>query len=462
MHQPSVPQRVFNWPWLTICLLISSLLCRADLWITGYYPGYETGVMAPSIIDFTTVTHVIHFALVPQDNGSLDSSDNGLTPAACTNLVGLAHAARRQALVCIGGAGTEGDFLQATTNANLGVFITNLIGFMSAYNYDGIDVDWEPFLSTDASQYTNLINGLRAALNQFPVHKLLTVAAPAYPSYGDSPTAEFAMLASVQSELDQINVMTYDLSGPYAGWVTWFNSPIYDGGYTFPNTTELVPSINGAVSNFLSNGVAPGKLGIGLPFYGYTWTGGPGVTGPRQAWPSTNPPTTSTSTYATIVNNYYSSNLYRWDTVAQAAYLSITNSPASADMFISYDDAEACQTKISFARNLHLGGIMIWELSQDYFSAQPPAQRNPLMATLKQAMATPDFTAIQLNLQNVELSFSSIPLGLYRILWSSNLFNPTWNTLTNNVNATGLELQLTDPTPPASNAMRFYRVQTPP
>jgi GH18 family chitinase len=123
---------------------------------------------------------------------------------------------------------------------------------------------------------------------------MLTVAAPAYPEYGDSPTAEFTMLASVQAAFDQINIMTYDLSGPYEGWVTWYNSPIYDGGYTFPSVpTELVPSINGAVSNFVNNGVLPGKLGVGTPFYGYIWTGGPGVTQPRQSWPDTNPPTFS-------------------------------------------------------------------------------------------------------------------------------------------------------------------------
>jgi chitinase len=451
------------WPllWISLLLQLLSVPAQAGLWITGYYPGYEISQMAPSNIDFTTITHVIHFSLVPQADGSLDNNANGLTPSACANVVSLAHAAGRQALVCVGGAGTEDDFLEATTSAYLGDFITNLVTFMSAYGYDGIDLDWEPFLSTDADQYTDLVNGLRAALDQLPGHKLLTVAAPAYPSYGDSPTAEFTMLASVQGQLDQINVMTYDLSGPYSGWVTWFNSPLYDGGYTFPNTSELVPSVGGAVSNFLNNGVASAKLGIGLPFYGYIWTGGPGVTQPRQAWPATNTPTVTTSAYAALVGAYYKTNLYHWDTVAQAAYLSITNSPASADKFISYDDAESCETKISFARNLHLGGIMIWELSQDYTSTEPAGQRTPLEATIKEALATPDFTGIQMNVQTVALSFTSIPLGLYRILWSSNLYNSTWNTLTNNVNGTGPILQLTDPMP-ATNAMRFYRVQTPP
>lgn len=418
--------------------------------------------MAPSNIDFTTITHVIHFALLPESDGSIDSSANGLTPSACTTMVSLAHAAGRKVLVCVGGAGSETDFLNATSSSNLNAFVNNIVNFMSTNGYDGVDLDWEPFNSTDTDQYTNLVNALRANLDTFPTHKLLTVAAPAYPEYGDSPTAEFAMLASVQSAFDQINIMTYDLSGPYEGWVTWFNSPIYDGGYTFPSVpSELVPSINGAVSNFVNNGVQPGKLGIGIPFYGYIWTGGPGVTAPRQSWPATNAPTFSAYTYADIVNNYYQSVRYHWDDTAQAAYLSITNHTAGNDMFISYDDAHACQAKVSYARNLQLGGVMIWELSQDYFPKQPSGQRVPLTSALKQALATPRISGIQLDGTSANFSFTTLPLGLYQIQWSSNLAFGAWNTLTNNVSGTGTNIQIADPVSVTAPG-RFYRVKTPP
>ena len=63
-------------------------------------------------------------------------------------------------------------------------------------------------------------------------------------------------------------------------------------------------------------------------------------------------------------------------------------------MFISYDDAHACQAKVSYARNLHLGGLMIWELSEDFFPTQPVGQRTPLISALKQALATPYFFPI--------------------------------------------------------------------
>jgi chitinase len=439
------------------CLFFSP--AWAGPWVTGYFPGWEQDGMAASNIDFTTITHVVHFSLTPLSDGSLDSGENGLTPDKCSNLVAVAHAAGAKAIICVGGAGTESVFQEATTAANLPAFVSNLVNFVNLYGYDGLDIDWEPFLSTDANQYTNLVDALRSAAG-LQAGKLLTIAAPAYPSYDDSPTAEFTMLASVQGKLDQINVMTYDLSGPYEGWVTWFNSPIYDGGYTFPSDpAELVPSVQGAVNNFTDNGVAPAKLGVGLPFYGYIWTGGPGVTQPRQSWPVANPPTVSTPSYSTIMSGYYQTNLYHWDTNAQAAYLGVTNTPAANDLFISYDDPRACQCKVSYVRNRGLGGIMIWELAQDYVPGQPA----PLVQAIKGALCAPGQVSLARTNNDASLAFNGIALGSYRVEWASNLLDSLWNTLLiTNVPAAGGLLRVTDHGVFTNQPLRFYRVQSPP
>ena len=91
------------------------------------------------------------------------------------------------------------------------------------------------------------------------------------------------------------------------------------------------------------------------------------------------------SAYNTIMSGYYQSNLYHWDTNGQAAYLSISNANPANDMFISYDDQRTCQSKVSYARNHGLGGVMIWELAQDHQNGQP----DPLLQAVKQALATP-------------------------------------------------------------------------
>lgn len=409
--------------------------------------------MPASAIDFTALTHIIHFSAVPNSNGTLDSSVNGLTAGNSANIVTNAHAAGRKVLFCVGGAGSQAGFQGATTAANRGTFITNLVNLMTSRGYDGIDVDWEPLDPTDAQQYTNFINGLRLTMNSVSTQKLLTAAIAV-------PPTPASLVASIKTQFDQINLMTYDLSGPYPGWVTWFNAPIYDGGYRFPSTGGLVPSADGMVSSLLAAGVPSSKIGIGIAFYAWIWSGGGGTsTGgaalPRQTW--TTAPTTSQQPFNTIMSTYYQPSLYRWDTNALCAYLTIDNAGSNTDMFISYDDERTCQSKVSYARNNHLGGVMIWELAQDHKANQT----DPLLAAIKQALATPGKTGIQRNGQIVDLSFTSAPLGSYRVQWTANLPQTNWNTLlVTNVSGTGGVLHVPDSS--ATQASKFYRVKTPP
>lgn len=428
-------------------------MARANLWCTAYYPGWEQQSSMPaSSIDFTAVSHVVHFAVVPKADGSLDSSQNSITPANSADLISRAHAAGKKVLICVGGANTS--FQSPSSSANLSLFISNIVSFTSSRGYDGVDIDWEPLDAADTTLYTNLVNGLRSALNTVTPRPLMTAAMA-------SPPTPPALIAAVQNQFDQINLMTYDLSGPYQGWVTWFNSPIFGGGYKFPSTGGLVPSVDGMVNYCITNGVAPAKLGIGIAFYGYAWNGGGGTsTGgaavPRQTW--TSAPTVMTPTYNAIMSTYYQSNLYHWDSSAQAAYLSIDNPGASNDKFISYDDQRTCQAKVSYARNHGLGGVMVWELAQDHQANQP----DPLLQAIKQALSTPGMTAIQRFGEEISLSFTGIPLGSYRVQWTSNLAAGVWSTVAiTNVSGTGAVIQVADPAA-SDQPGRFYRVQTPP
>jgi hypothetical protein len=53
----------------------------AGLRVTGYYPGYRQSYLPPSAIDFSALTHIIQFSIVPKPDGSLNTTANGLTPA---------------------------------------------------------------------------------------------------------------------------------------------------------------------------------------------------------------------------------------------------------------------------------------------------------------------------------------------------------------------------------------------
>jgi chitinase len=435
-------------------LELASPTARAELWRTGYFPGYHQSYLPASQIDFQAITHVIHFSVMPNGDGTLDAAINGLTPGYMADLIAQAHRAGRKALICVGGAGSQAGFQGATTRANLTGFVQRLADFLSAHGYDGVDLDWEPLVESDHEQFGNLVGALRDALNRLDPQLLLTVATASEPE----------LFSALQGQFDQINLMTYDLAGPWPGWVTWFNAPIFDGGYRFPSTGGLVPSSDGIVQGFIAAGVKPEKLALGMAFYGMIWTHGTGTaTGgiclPRQTWKRA--PTATASAYYQIMASYYAAERYHWDAAAQAAYLSITNANATNDLFLSYDDEHACQAKVSYARNHQLGGVMMWELSQGYQAANPGGRRHPLLQAIRDALATPGPLVIARTNQTLRLSFPSAPLGWYRILWSDDLAGDTWRTLTNDVPGVMGDITVIDSVA-ATESRRFYRVQTPP
>lgn len=423
---------------------------RAALWCTAYFVGYDDGnTMDPSNIDFSVVTHVVHFSVIPNADGSLDPDSNGITPEASAALISVAHAANRKALICVGGQDSV-NFQSACSNANLGNFVSNLTNFMASRGYDGIDIDWEPYEDSNGPFFSNLVVQLRTALNTMNPRPLLTTALP-LPTPWDA-SALPALMASLTNQFDQINLQTYDLSGPYPGWITWHNSAIYDNGQTLPGNLT-VPSVNGAVMRFISAGVPAAKLGLGITFHGQLWTGEAVPTQPLTSSPTMNP-----ITYNQILATY-SASPHFWDQGAQAPYISLTNSDPNQSIFISYDDTRAVEGKVSYARDQGLGGMIIWELKQDHTSTSP----DPLLNAVKLALQTPGTMAIQKSGQNINLNFQAAPLGSYSVQWTTNLTLSNWNTLTttNVTNASSvIQIQVTDSAP--TNRARFYRVKTPP
>lgn len=425
---------------------------HGELWSTAYYAGWMQNQLPASRVDFAALSHVIHFSVVPNPNGSLDSSVHSLFPANSADLLTRAHAAGRKVLLSVGGADTQAAFQLATAPSNAPFFISNLIHFANTRGYDGIDVDWEPLDASDAPQFTNFIRRLRLALDHIQPRPLLTAATASQP----------ALFASLQDQFDQINLMTYDLSGPWPGWITWFNAPIYSGNTRFPSTGGLVPSADGMVNDFIAAGIAPAKLGIGIAFYGLVWSSGAGTTTggstlPRQVW--TTAPTTTALPFDTIMSTYYQPQRYRWDANAHAAYLTMDEAGSANDRFISYDDARACQSKVSYARNRGLGGVMIWELGTGYRSTQPEGQRDPLLQAVKQALSPPRLDPIARSNDLVTLSFTGAPLAQYRVQWTSNALTTSWATLTNSPPSTGGVMRIHDR---VTTLPRFYRVKTPP
>ena len=350
----------------------------SPLWVTGYYPVWEqAGGMTPDKIDYSAITHLIHFAIVPRADGTIEDTAHGnlntITPAQSAAVVADAHKGGDKVLVCLGGAGSGPAISAVLSDPLRGVFIKNLLDFITVRGYDGIDVDMEPIVPADEPGFIKFVGELRAAMKAVNPRWLLTIPASGEP--GDQPK----LCAALQDDFDQINIQTYDLSGKWDGFKTWYNGSLYGEGQTLMTDTRPYPSVDEKVRLYLAAGVPPAKLGIGLAFYGYVWTG---ANGPTQ---SVQGVTLDTLGYNAIMDKYFQPNLYHWDALAHAPYLSSGTAADAGSKFISYDDARLAREKVLYAKSHGLGGVIIWELGDGYRDSQPEGRKDVLLKVVKAA-----------------------------------------------------------------------------
>ncbi|MDB5105914.1 MAG: putative chitinase [Fibrobacteres bacterium] len=196
-------------------------------WSLGYYCGWDQdGGYKPAQIDWAAFTHIAHFTVFPNNDGSLDVNSNGLSDANCKAAVAEAHKNNVKIVFSIGGAQAKDRFKNACAPENIHKFVKNLLDFMRKYGYDGIDTDWEE--NFDDAKFLALHKELRDSLNAITPAPLLTIAGGGYFA---------AHCYTAHPYVDMMNTMSYDVN--LAGM-----------------TQEM--------KEFTSRGVPKAKLGVGI------------------------------------------------------------------------------------------------------------------------------------------------------------------------------------------------------
>ena len=336
------------------------------MWVTGWLAGwFQQRVLAVGLSP--ALTHVCHFMVVPNADGTLQITNRpGFeSAAAIASVVDATHAINAKAIVTIGGAGSYTEFsaaLQAPVAR--AALATNLVAFAQANNYDGIDVDMEPINEIDFAGFAAFVLALRAA---WPT-AVITVA-------GASPDA----CLLIHDVVDQINVMTYDMSGAWDGWVSWHNSPITASGEHFPPPVDWreLPSCDLYLREYAVLGIPRSKLALGLDLYGYRW---PGVAAPRLDVSAIRPQDVSANIPYYNLARDYDLAAAQWDERAGAAWLG-----TAANEFISFDNERTAAAKVQYVRDHALGGIAVWEIA----GGVTYAGTQPVTDALVQAVAVP-------------------------------------------------------------------------
>src|ERR1700741_1844650 len=77
-------------------------------WVSAYYAGWSqgwsnNGLLPAEAIDYSAITHIMHFSLVPRSDGSLDADANSMTTINSAAIISSAHAAGKKGLITVGG-----------------------------------------------------------------------------------------------------------------------------------------------------------------------------------------------------------------------------------------------------------------------------------------------------------------------------------------------------------------------
>jgi chitinase len=184
----------------------------------------------PSSLPWNSITALIDFAVIPNSDGTVNTTaPAGTTPQEMAADIAAAHQRGKKAMIAIGAAGVS-TWSGACTSANRAKFAANIVSLVRQFGYDGVDLDIEQ--DWGYPNYTDLtacVQVIHNALKAYSANQILT--------NDTDPTWMAYMTSHIAPYVDYLQFMSY-----------W--QPV-----------SQMPSL---VANYTSLGIPASKLVIGL------------------------------------------------------------------------------------------------------------------------------------------------------------------------------------------------------
>ncbi len=263
---------------------------------------------------FDIVTHVNYAFAIPTKDGHVLPLEN---PELARAVIAKAHAEGAKVCLSLGGWSYEDVPLEATfregtdTPEKIASMAEEITETALAFGFDGLDVDWEYPRTGDGSkeQYEALISLLHAKLK--PRGMLLTAA----------------VLGGVDPEGEPIRSAAEAQDRPSFDKLDWLNIMAYDSGAPVHSPYEFAEN---CVKYWVEDrGFPPEKLNLGLPFYGRPFPGD-----------------------------------YR-DLLAADGEALEKDMVVMDGREVWYNGRDTLRRKVALAKEKGLGGVMVWEISED-------------------------------------------------------------------------------------------------
>lgn len=398
--------------------------------VIGYYMPQENG-LAMDKIDGSKLSHLLYAFANPFEDGTV-SLDNIPGP----NLANLARLATEQkitdedssckcsgkclsgyfnqmlllkrkyphlkVLLSVGGWGFSKNFSVALSDAQRrDRFIKSSTDLMTTYGFDGIDIDWEfpsiarPDAGSSPNDWPNmlsLVNEYRRYWNssvKFGNTKELSIAVPATRVTSGRFLTD-AVLKELADKTDFLMIMAYEYHHGAARTRHGAALRAASGD----NQQEQIENASAGIATYAK--IAPkNKLVLGVPLYSMGYTGFDATTS-RQGEPRCFGATLG-SGGKTIEPQKYKT-MIEWTSKGQFGYSAPTVDTkrgtavtCNGTHFYSFDVPETFKIKADFVKQEGYGGVMLWDLGQDY----APTDSNSGMAAITSALSANTSTILR-------------------------------------------------------------------
>lgn len=299
--------------------------------VMAYYMERTPGDMQPynSLLKASpALTTIIPFSYNADATGRISGTVN-------QRMLALARARGLKVLALVHNAG-DGRFSASTAHALLGTawsrrtVIENVYDLLVHNGFDGVNIDLENVPTGDRANLTAFFRDLSARLR--PDHFLVTASLPAktYDDHASSWSGAYDYAALVPY-LDLALLMTYDehSAGGHPG-------PVASFGW--------VERVIGYAESVFS----PQRIVLGVPAYGYAWSG---VTGKAI---------THGQAASLLVSRGITPS---WDAWAQVPYFQYNDQGLLHNVW--YENGASAAVKAALARRHGLRGVAVWRLGSE-------------------------------------------------------------------------------------------------
>ncbi|OXA44044.1 endochitinase [Folsomia candida] len=301
-----------------------------------------------------------------------------------------------KALLAVGGWGEGGKKYSqmASMVERRNSFVRSVVEYISEYNFDGFDLDWEyPGAMdrggnmADKDNFLSLVEELRAAFDAVNPSWELTAAVPIAKFRLDEGYHVFDLCRI----LDAIHVMSYDLRGNWVGYADVHSQlrrreEIDKWGYELLNFED-------GYQLWENYGCARDKLIVGVPFYGRSYVlGDPnnnGLGAHIVQWVGGGDPGPLTN--ATGFMGFLEICLYqltdpigwakKYDPIGEVPYTH------RANQWIGYEDVDSLKIKMNWIKAKGYGGAMVWAIDMDDAQNFCKFGRHSLLQTINDGLA---------------------------------------------------------------------------